>query len=231
MNVFKEIFSLSNLTFQIDRLLRLRYFFKLRVSLFSIERGSHNFTYRGVVCRKNPIDLALIQEIIHDIAPDIIIEIGTNYGGSALYYADLLNANGLKSVVHSIDIQNFDVPQVVRMHPKIELFSGGYQNYNTENLSIFKRKLIIDDGSHIFSDVYAALEKFYPLLHAGDYYIVEDGSLNFYGWSRHYFGGPIKAVRKFLAEKNDMVLDTARLYKFGRNGSSNHLGYLQKVTK
>ena len=41
--------------------------------------------------------------IICEVKPDLVIEIGTNIGGGALYIADLLDSLG-KGIVHTIDI-------------------------------------------------------------------------------------------------------------------------------
>ena len=45
-------------------------------------------TYKGIPCLKNPMDLWVYQEIIFEVKPDIIIEIGVSKGGSLMWLAD-----------------------------------------------------------------------------------------------------------------------------------------------
>ena len=44
--------------------------------------------------------------IINEVKPDLIIEIGTHYGGTSLYMADLLEING-NGIIHTIDITDY----------------------------------------------------------------------------------------------------------------------------
>ncbi len=57
----------------------------------------------GVPILKLPTDLFLYQEIVYELKPDLIIECGTCYGGSALYLASILEQIG-KGHVLTIDI-------------------------------------------------------------------------------------------------------------------------------
>ena len=70
---------------------------------YSDDSTWRNLTYRGVTTWKCPLDLWIYQEIIHELHPDLIIETGTAYGGSALYLADLCDLSGSGEVV-TIDI-------------------------------------------------------------------------------------------------------------------------------
>lgn len=61
-------------------------------------------SYFGVKTLKNPLDYWVYQEIIYAAQPDVIIEIGTNWGGSTLALAHLLDLVG-KGRVIGIDIR------------------------------------------------------------------------------------------------------------------------------
>ena len=97
------------------------------IGLEGIDKGHHKIKYRGVNCIKSPFDYVLYQMIISQIKPDLIIEIGANEGGSALYMADLLALNG-KGIVHTSDIHD-RVDQRVKMHPRIEYFLDAWEAY------------------------------------------------------------------------------------------------------
>ncbi|MBL7748296.1 MAG: hypothetical protein JNM19_12745, partial [Chitinophagaceae bacterium] len=71
--------------------------------LKDIDAGHHRVTYKGVPAIKCPFDYVLYQMLIAELQPDLIIEIGTNKGGSSLYLADLLELNG-KGELHTVDL-------------------------------------------------------------------------------------------------------------------------------
>jgi cephalosporin hydroxylase len=53
---------------------------------------------------KCPLDLWIYQEIVHELAPDLIIGTGTAGGGSGRFLATLCEAKGRGEVI-SIDIE------------------------------------------------------------------------------------------------------------------------------
>ena len=59
--------------------------------------------WMGVPTQKNPLDTWIYQEIIHEVQPEVIVEIGSASGGSTLYFAHLLDILGRGKVI-SIDI-------------------------------------------------------------------------------------------------------------------------------
>jgi cephalosporin hydroxylase len=46
-------------------------------------------TWLGVPVLKYPTDLLVYEEMIYEVKPDVILDIGTARGGSALYFATL----------------------------------------------------------------------------------------------------------------------------------------------
>ncbi|MCR4306656.1 MAG: hypothetical protein NUV42_01675, partial [Candidatus Yonathbacteria bacterium] len=67
-----------------------------RVSFDSktISDGHFHVTYRGISAIRCPFDYVMYQMIISELKPDLVIEIGTNHGGGALYIADLMDKIG-----------------------------------------------------------------------------------------------------------------------------------------
>ncbi|HOV13743.1 MAG TPA: CmcI family methyltransferase, partial [Spirochaetota bacterium] len=168
---------------------------KFKVNLNSIYHGHHKITYKGIKAIRCPFDYVIYQMIINEIKPDLIIEIGTNIGGGALYLADLLNNIG-RGMVHTIDIiKQYD--PIIENHPRIKIFTEGFENYSLENTKGFDKILIIEDGSHTYKDTLSALEKFAHLVNKDSYFIVEDGILNNLGLGKEYEGGPIRAIKEF----------------------------------
>ncbi len=67
-------------------------------------RYSYTFTWQGRPIIQLPEDMLRIQEVIHRIAPDVIIETGVAHGGSLVFYASLLKLLGGGRVV-GVDIE------------------------------------------------------------------------------------------------------------------------------
>jgi cephalosporin hydroxylase len=90
--------------------------------------------------------------LIFDIKPDLIIEIGTNHGGAALYMANMLDIIG-EGEIHTIDIKEYEINDLVKNHPRIKRFLSGFENYDLNLTKGFKKVMVIDDGSHTYDDV------------------------------------------------------------------------------
>ncbi|HZQ97896.1 MAG TPA: CmcI family methyltransferase, partial [Chloroflexota bacterium] len=79
--------------------------------------GTWRDTYwHGVRVRKCPLDLWVYQELLHELRPDLIVETGTAYGGSALYLAHMCDLLGQGEVVTVDAAQHPDRPK----HGRIE---------------------------------------------------------------------------------------------------------------
>ena len=68
------------------------------------QKYSYNFTWLGRPIIQLPEDLIRIQEVIHAVRPDVIVETGVAHGGSLIYYASLCAAMGKGRVV-GVDIE------------------------------------------------------------------------------------------------------------------------------
>jgi cephalosporin hydroxylase len=201
---------------------------ELELNLHSIVNGHHNTTYRGVKMLKNPFDYLLYQMIINEVKPDLIIEIGTHYGGTSLYMADLLEING-NGIIHTIDITDYVTDDLVNNHLRIKRFLNGFENYDLSNTSGFNKILVIDDGSHNHNDVIKCMNKFKNVVSVNSYFIIEDGSLNWMGWESIYNGGPLRSIDEFLIENNNYVINRKWCDFFGKNATFNPNGFLQRI--
>jgi cephalosporin hydroxylase len=199
---------------------------KVELDIFTICKGHHEVTYRGVKAIRCPFDYVIYQMILSEVKPDLVIEIGTNIGGGALYIADLMN-NMQHGIIHTIDIKKQSDP-ILATHPRIRLFTEGWQNYNLEEAKGFAKILVIEDSSHLYQDTLEVLRKFGPLVSKDSYLIVEDGIVNKLGLEKEYQGGPLKAIREFLQESPEFVVDRKWCDLFGRNATFNVNGYLRK---
>jgi len=199
---------------------------KVAFDVQSICDGHHHVTYRGVKAIRCPFDYLLYQMILCEVMPDLVIEIGTNQGGGALYLADLMN-NLDCGIVHTIDLDSTPHP-LVAAHPRIRYFTGGWQQYDLDAARDFSKILVIEDGAHTYEETLQAMLKFAPLVARGSYLIVEDGIIDELGMTDEYQGGPLLAIREFLETHSEFSVDRSRCDLFGKNATFNVNGYLKK---
>jgi cephalosporin hydroxylase len=197
--------------------------------LQDIYRGHHQVTYKGVPAIKSPFDYVLYQMLIFNLKPDLILEIGTNKGGSTLYLADLLELNG-SGMIHTVDLPANHEDQLLHQHPRIRVFKTGFEQYDTGLLQNAGTVLVIEDGSHQYRDSLACLEKFAPFVTKDAYYIVEDGIVNELGMGKEFNGGPAKAIHEYLQQHPEFIIDRRYCDFFGKNATFNTNGYLKKIS-
>ncbi|HHB1440390.1 TPA: CmcI family methyltransferase [Bacillus mobilis] len=187
----------------------------------------HDTHWLGVPIFKLPSDLFLYQEIIYELKPDLIIECGTCYGGSALYLASILDLIGKGHVV-TIDI----FPQPNRpTHDRITYVTASSVSVQAVQTILNMRKpddviLVILDSDHSKEHVSKELSLYKSIVTTGSYIIVEDTSINGNPVSPDWGPGPMEAVEEFLAKNNNFIIDESK-HKFFI--SFNPKGYLKKI--
>lgn len=200
---------------------------KVHFDTYTLERGHHKLLYKDVPIIKCPFDYVIYQMILWEVKPDLIIEIGTNRGGSALYFADLLDIIG-HGEIHTIDIEDMACAEV-KKHPRIKFFKEGYQHYDLKNAEGFEKIIVIEDGSHTYQDVKETISKFNSVVNLGSYFIVEDGIIDKLGWKKIYNGGPNRAIKEFIKEDDTFVIERKWCDMFGINATFNTNGFLKKI--
>jgi cephalosporin hydroxylase len=170
-------------------------------------------TWMGIPAFKNPLDSWIYQEIVHEVRPEVIIEIGSAHGGSTLYFAHLLDLIG-SGIVISIDI---DRSSFCAEHPRIVTLTGDSSSPEilaaARTLCQDRRVLAILDGDHTQQQVLHDLQAYAPLVSIGSYFIVEDGIIDLFRPSDSIgsiHGGPLAATREFLRHNRQFVCDRRR---------------------
>jgi len=188
--------------------------------------------YRGIRTLKVPTDLWNYQEIFSERRIEWVVETGSAHGGSALYFADLLELNRAPGKVITIDVSHQALQ--IRQHPRIEfmLASSGSEETATRVAQMLPRSrgalFMILDADHSKAHVLSELRVLSPLLRRGDYLVVEDGCVNGHPVRPEFGPGPLEAVEEFLGAHPDMFLpDTERETKFGYTAAPR--GYLIKT--
>ena len=119
----------------------------------------------GVRTDKNPLDLWIYQEMLHELRPDLIVETGTAFGGSALYLASMCDLLGHGKVVTVDIIEQAGRPE----HPRLEYLTGS--SIASEMVDEVKRRiepgsttLVVLDSNHKRDHVLEELRLYAPLV-------------------------------------------------------------------
>ncbi|RVU30302.1 CmcI family methyltransferase [Neptunomonas marina] len=182
----------------------------------------HDVKYMGVPCYKSVADMWNYQEVLAELKPALIVEFGTRFGGSALFFSVTGRAINPDLKVVSVDISHEDVFPEVLLDSAIQLVTGSSSDPQIA-LRIEKMRALypgpvffILDSDHSKSHVLAELELLRRVTKSGDYVVVEDSNINGHpvlpGWGE----GPYEAIQEYMAQyPDDYVTDSAREQKFG----------------
>src|SRR5262245_49434072 len=179
-------------------------------------------TWMGVDTWKSVSDMWNYQEILVDLKPSLVVEFGTNQGGSALFLANVMRQIGEPFKVLSVDVTHEPLNPIARRDPDV-LFVQSRSNVPAiaEQIRSLKNEypgkiFAILDSDHSMNHVLSEMKLLRPLLSPGDYLLVEDSMLNGHpnlpGWGP----GPYEAIEAYEQEfPNDYRHDVERENKFG----------------
>ncbi|MEZ6129156.1 MAG: CmcI family methyltransferase [Planctomycetaceae bacterium] len=177
-------------------------------------RGLHLDTrYHGIETHKCPLDLWVFQEILHDIRPGLVIELGTYLGGTTLFLAHQLELLGTEGHVVSVDHRPLGCPE----HERIRYVNGETTAPDvlagvSEQVAANGRRpvVVIHDADHRCTQVLADLHAYADFVTPGSYLIVEDTQVNGHPVLRGWGDGPMEAVVRFCQERPEFVPDRSR---------------------
>ncbi len=180
-------------------------------------------SYKGLVNLKSPFDLVLYSSLIWELQPATILEFGAMQGGSALWFADQLDALCGHGGVHSFELYDKAIhPRAV--HPRLTFHHADVRDLSTVSVELLRHLphpwLVVDDAH---TNLDALARHVAREMHPGDYYVWEDMQLNL--WSTHAAIG--KAIA--IAEACNLVVDTKYTDAFGTNVTVSPNGWFKKV--
>jgi cephalosporin hydroxylase len=185
-------------------------------------------TWRGRTILKNPLDCWVHQEIIHRTRPDVLVELGVAFGGSALFYADLFDLSGHGEVL-AVDV-SLDRARDVS-HPRVTFLEAS----SVDPVTVAdvharcrdRRVMVVADSNHAEAHVLAELRAYADLVGKGMYYVVEDTLADVLDLMPVPIGGPLPAVEQFLAERPEFVRDLRVAERYVLSQSP--YGYLRRA--
>lgn len=185
---------------------------------------SYEINWLGMPIIQTAEDMIIMQEIIFDVKPDFILEMGIAHGGSLIYYASLLKMLGRGRVIGvDIDIREHN-KNLLEKHPmidRIELIQASSVSKNTYN--IIRRKIpqkakviVILDSNHEREHVLKEMELYSSLVSKNSYLVVCDTIASQLAGLRHskedfLTNNPMQAVNIFMKKNpGKFIIDEKR---------------------
>jgi cephalosporin hydroxylase len=183
------------------------------------QKYQYTFSWMGRPVIQLPEDMVRLQEVIHRLKPDVIIETGVAHGGSLIYYASLCKVLGQGRVI-GVDIE-------IRPHNRAAIEAHALFSYITliEGSSVDpavvsrvkslvqpgEKVLILLDSNHSRDHVRAELEAYHPLVTPGSYIVATDGFMKSLtevprGKPEWETDNPATAAQEFARDHPEFVL-------------------------
>jgi cephalosporin hydroxylase len=183
--------------------------------------------WMGIPTVQNPFDVWITQEILVEVKPDVIVESGTLFGGSAALWAMLLEQVNPEGRVVTIDVEDraTEARQLPLVRRRVDFLTGSSTDPQVVAQVLRhvegKRVLVVLDSTHEYDHVLAELEVYAPVVSVGSYLIVQDTFVNGHPVESDWGPGPMEAVADFLAADDRFQVDPSRerlLFTFCPNG-------------
>jgi len=152
-----------------------------------------NESYAGVPMTKFPEDLAVYAHLLWATRPNVVIEIGTYHGGSALWFRDQLRTLAAYGHVTHPRVISIDL-DTERARESMASADPGFERDITlissdvsdpelpdrvaELAPVGANCLVVEDAAHTRATTSAALAAFHRFVSPGGFFVVEDGCVD-----------------------------------------------------
>jgi cephalosporin hydroxylase len=147
------------------------------------QKHSYAFSWLGRPIIQLPSDMVRVQEVIHRVQPDVIVETGVAHGGSLIFYASLCKAMGRGRVV-GVEVAIRPANRAaIESHPLASLITlieaDSASPAAVERVRALirpgDRVLVLLDSDHSRAHVTRELEAYHALVTPGSYIVATDG--------------------------------------------------------
>lgn len=148
-------------------------------------------------------DLNRYRAVIQATRPDVIVECGSWYGGSALWFV------GVGVDVVTVDVDARNICRAAIDHPAITIVTGNSADPDVAaqvaDLVAGRRVMVVLDSDHSPEHVEREIDLYASLVSPGCYLVVEDGIQQ---WMTNFDGrGPLEAIESRLTGRPEWVRD------------------------
>jgi len=203
---------------------------------------TYNFNWMGRPIIKFPNDIVVLQEIIWNVKPDLIIETGIAHGGSIIFSASMLELIGGDGKVVAVDIDIREHNRIeIEKHPmskRIIMFEGDCVSDEVvqkigEIANGKERVLVCLDSLHTYKHVLKEMELYSKFVTVGSYMVLPDTFIEFF--PKGYYSNrpwdvgnnPMTALREFLSNNDNFKIDKERVNKLMITEAFD--GYLKRI--
>lgn len=184
--------------------------------------------FLGVPCFQNPFDAWMMQEILYDTRPEVLIECGSFCGGSALLWASLMELIGIDGTVVAIDIMD-TAHELARSNPlwqrRVRWITGSTTAPEVVEeataIAAGRRTMVLLDSDHHKAHVLDELSAYAGVVSSGCYLVVQDGLVS--TLMPEYGEGPAEALEVFLATDDRFEVDVGRERMLFSGATGGHL--------
>ena len=216
--------------------------FDIQVEL-DMYKDAYQFSWLGFPIIRFPDDIVAYQELVWDLNPQKIIEVGVARGGSVILSASILKLLGPSGHVLGVDIDirkhNRDRIEAHPVADRISLIEGS----SVEDSTLVEVKdwlqgsladIIVLDSNHTHDHVLNELKAYSSLVRVGGYLVLPDTAIEFFppgyysdrDWDKG--NNPLTALQEFLAEHQNFAIDTARSTKAAITETPS--GYVKRIS-
>lgn len=185
---------------------------------------------RGRTIHKTADDLLRYESIIETVKPQIVVETGLLYAGSACWFAERV-PRVICIELHGKHVTEFLAGEYGPVPANVTVVHGNSLGDDTTQRVINEVAdaapvLVVLDSDHGTETVLGELRRYARLATVGSYCVAEDGILAHY--SGNWFpGSPLEAIDRFLAEDDGFEIDMELEDRYPRTQHPN--GFLRRV--
>jgi len=210
---------------------------------WSIQMGKERTLWQGQMrMLKYPLDAMTYLQIMGDIRPKTIIEMGTFTGSSADFLSMSLSHMKVDYTIYTVDYDPSNRHELASKNPNIKFLTGDLNKvediFPIELLKNLPHPIFYIDDAHVNTP--GLLEYFHPYFQEGDYIVIEDTTINIpkdFVNERPYSVEMEKCgstkhdeMAKFLEKYSEFYkVDTHYCDLWGYNATANSNGYIRRM--
>lgn len=182
------------------------------------QKHTYTFSWMGRPVIQLPSDLVRVQEVVHRLRPDVIVETGIAHGGSLVFYASLckvLDHGRVIGVDADIRPHNREALDAHPLRPLMTLVEGSSTAPDVVErvrslVGSGESALVLLDSNHAKAHVLSELEAYHTLVTPGSYIVATDGVMHAVadtprGQTAWSWDNPAAAAREFLESHPEFV--------------------------